>query len=577
MKFVLTIKDKLSVFSKDPINQIAFIIFIAQGLFLLYRIFPSIRDINLWDEADYINAGRLFAQGNLTNIEWNPFVSIVYALAYQLFKNSPYWLIQSAAFGRIIIFILLWWGSFLLAKRLQRYFHPLIMVGILFSTNVFADIFDNSSDALFAAMSGLALWQLLSYYEERRVKQLAWTSFFLGLAALTRNDGIVVFVIFLAVSALFTTKSEHKIKHLLASTLPFFALILGYLLIYYLVVGHLIVGTRERTYVAFQQGHLQVYQRDDSCQLSITRCAVLEAQQLYGTPQENNFSVFMAIQRNPQAFWERVKHTGERLPQMIYLAYGKRQGYAFFLLALLGMYGLIRGKHFGILAILLSWPIYLSVYFVTFFRTGYLQTPYFILFILTAIGVHTLLSSFKNHRLTLVVTTILLGVTAVGLVRGLNYLYFNSIVLLLVVGVNWVLQYHQVGTYSITAVPFLIAGLIFQQYNPPQVTIWGQLPEEKAIVLMQEKLPENTFVATGAPGIPHAAKMKYYNLADIDSDIDSSQALYEFFIANHIKAIYIDKISLQNKKAWQLITPLIGEKYEQIFQDEDIRLLLIKP
>jgi hypothetical protein len=196
MNFIQTIKEKLNQGSHFPVFWIAFLVFVLQGLFLMYRLFPSIQDINLWDEADYINGGRLFAQGTLTNIEWNPLVSFLYALAYLPFQNSPYWLVQSAALGRIIIFLLLWAGSYLLARRLASHFHPLVMVGLLLSTNVFIDIFDNSSDALFAAMSGLALWKFLTYYETRQIGQLGWTSFLIGLAALTRNDGLIILLSF---------------------------------------------------------------------------------------------------------------------------------------------------------------------------------------------------------------------------------------------------------------------------------------------------------------------------------------------------------------------------------------------
>ena len=97
---------------------------------------------------------------------------------------------------------------------------------------VLTDILDNPTDALFAAMSGFAFWKLITYYETREEKQLGWISCFLGLAALSRNDGLVLFVIFVVLSLLFLRSSVNKIKHLLYTALPFLIFVFGYFLIY---------------------------------------------------------------------------------------------------------------------------------------------------------------------------------------------------------------------------------------------------------------------------------------------------------------------------------------------------------
>ena len=192
-------------------------------------------------------------------------------------------------------------------------------------------------------------------------------------------------------------------------------------------------GTVERSYVAFQQGEISVYQGNPSCQQSDIACAVLESQALYGTPQENNNSVLSVISHNPRAFLARTINTIQTLPGMIYGIYGKREAYLLFLLAFLGIYELLRQRRFALMGILLAWVAYLGIYFFTFFKDAYLETPYFIMFILAAIGIQSLISSLADRRFFLW-SVILVVLTVIGIVRSLDYLYFDTLILL---GMIW--------------------------------------------------------------------------------------------------------------------------------------------
>ncbi len=585
MNILKTIKQKnfLVILSKDQV-LIALLVFVLQFLFSLYRFFPTLRDIGLWDESVYINTGRLFAIGTLTSFERNPLIGMLYALTYLPFRNSPYWLMQSDALGRAILFGLMWWSSYLIARRFSRFFNPLIFVSLLFCATILTDILDNPSDALFAAMSGLAFWKLITFYETRQIKEIGLASFFIGLAALSRNDGLVLFILFVLVSLMFLRSTNDKWRYLLATTLPFLVLIGGYLALYRLVTGSFVVGTVERSYVAFQQGQAQVYQQDPSCQQSDINCAMLDAQSLYGTPQENNNSILKAIGHNPKAFLERVVNTFKILPAMIYSAYNKREAYLLFLLGIMGIYELIRQKQFALMGILLVWIVYLGVYFFTFFRIGYVQTPYFVLFTLAAIGIHSLIFSLgdRNYRLTW--TAILLVLTLVGIFRSLSYLYFDTIILL---GIIWIghltlWQSPQSSSAAISLI-FLAGGLIIRgSYNPPQIQTWGIIPNEQAVVALQQHLPENSLVASGAPGAVYAARMKYFGLTGIDQSTKSVDELHAKLLDLGVKAIYVDSTLTgpgQDQYAWQLIMGGIGKEYEQIYSggDGSILVLLIKP
>jgi hypothetical protein len=564
-------------------DLIALLIFLIQILFMLYRFMPTLQDINLWDEAIYINAGRELINGTLTPFEWNPFVAIFYAFTYLPFKSSPYWMMQSAAVGRVLLFGLMWLGSFLIAKRLSRLSYPLVMAGVLFSMTVLTDILDNPTDALFAAMSGFAFWKLITYYETREEKQLGWISCFLGLAALSRNDGLVLFVIFVVLSLLFLRSSVNKIKHLLYTALPFLIFVFGYFLIYGFVTGNFSLGTRERSYIAFEQGQAELYQENESCQQSFSRCAILEARELYGTPVDNNYSVFTAIRNNPGAMLERVVHSLKVLPELIYSAYGKRTAYMVFFLAIAGIFELARKRQFLLLGSLLIWTAYLGVYFLTFFRAGYLQTPYFVVFVLAAIGVTSLVNSIISGRKEYLIWTVFLVILSViGVYRSLNYLYFNTLVLLGIIWAGKLASRSRVEEIPITLyLIFLAGGMIVRgAYNPPQIQIWGEIPEEQAIVFLQETFPEDSLVAAGAPGAVYAARMDYFEIGDLDGVVTSPEDLYAQLSSLGVQAIYVDSfLSSRNSHIYELIDAGVGDEFEQIFSGRDgsIQVLRVRP
>ena len=553
-------------------DLIALLIFLIQILFMLYRFMPTLQDINLWDEAIYINAGRELINGTLTPFEWNPFVAIFYAFTYLPFKSSPYWMMQSAAVGRVLLFGLMWLGSFLIAKRLSRLSYPLVMAGVLFSMTVLTDILDNPTDALFAAMSGFAFWKLITYYETREEKQLGWISCFLGLAALSRNDGLVLFVIFVVLSLLFLRSSVNKIKHLLYTALPFLIFVFGYFLIYGFVTGNFSLGTRERSYIAFEQGQAELYQENESCQQSFSRCAILEARELYGTPVDNNYSVFTAIRNNPGAMLERVVHSLKVLPELIYSAYGKRTAYMVFFLAIAGIFELARKRQFLLLGSLF-----------TFFRAGYLQTPYFVVFLLAAIGVTSLVNSIISGRKEYLIWTVFLFILSViGVYRSLNYLYFNTLVLLGIIWAGKLASRSRVEEIPITLyLIFLAGGMIVRgAYNPPQIQIWGKIPEEQAIVFLQETFPEDSLVAAGAPGAVYAARMDYFEIGDLDGVVTSPEDLYAQLSSLGVQAIYVDSfLSSRNSHIYELIDAGVGDEFEQIFSGRDgsIQVLRVRP
>ncbi len=381
-----------------PQHYILPLLFFLTTLFLVFPIFfLALGDINPFDEAAYINSGRMLLSGNFPSYADNPLVDVFYALTYLPFSRSPYWLVQSASLGRLLLFTLLWLSMYLVARRLTDHMEPLIPLGIFLVTPLVVEMLRFPSDPLFAGFAGLAFWKLLSFREAQDSRQLLWASGFLGLAALARNDGLVLFPIFLVLVVIFSWGQPKWWKSLLAGLAPFIVLVGGYVLLQGAVTGETGLGTLKRTYLNFEAGQESIYAGTGALNPVVE--ARLEARRIFGTAEENNNSVFQAIRRNPGVYLQRVRAVTLGLPRRLLDAYGLRFAALLFLLAGRGVLALIRRRDFALLAAFLLWPVHLATGFlITIFRLGHLQFPYYIVFGLAAIGLTALLANLADRR-----------------------------------------------------------------------------------------------------------------------------------------------------------------------------------
>lgn len=573
-------------FQNIPVeHRIAGLIFGLHFFLILNSLFPSLRDLNLWDEAVYLNTGKLLAEGQLPIFSRNPLVAGLLALTYLPFAHSPFWLMQSAALGRILLFVLMWLSTFLVATQLRKQFSPLIILALLLIMPLVTNIFINQSDALFAAMSGFALWQLLSYLNDKKTAHLGWGSFFVGLAALSRNDGLVLMAIFVALAVWLTWQNKNKWLQLAYATLPFVALAGGYVLIYGLATGSYTLGTVERSYTAFQQGYIFDYKRDPECTLSRMKCAVLEAQSIYGTSAENDASVLRAISRNPSAYVNHLNNVVALIPKMMIQAYGGGITLIFFLFVLRGVVELFAQKRFKLLIILALWPLYLFVYFLTFFRIGYLQTAFVVTFVLAAFGIVALLRRLAHPRELWVWSAALAAILAYGVVgENGSFTLVSGVMLSALWLMRWLPDLIKIPKQQLLAQALLLlaAGLLLRGPGPNYPTLHklGSIAEEQASLAMQEELPLGSRVATGSPGSAWAARMEYYSLADEELlTITDAEGLYNFFVEHGVVAVYIDpELASTGRAVVNLVRQGVGLYYEEVFSQDDgsVQVLLVR-
>ncbi len=567
--------------------------------FLVFNVFlPSLRDLNFWDEAVYLNTGRLLAEGELPSFARNPLIGALYGLAYLPFRSAPLWMGQVAAIGRVILFALMWWGCYLAAREFGRFAPALATAGFLLVFPVLPEVLVNPSDALFAAMSGFAFWQTARFYNTREVRNLWGASFFVGLAALSRNDGLLLFPIFLVLAFGISRRAAQgqavpgearrygpagsKFSWVIAAALPFALLVGGYFLLYGAVTGDFSLGTRERSYVAFQQGQAIDYQKDPSCTEKWLRCTVLQAEQLYGSGAENNYSILRAISRNPQAFGHRFLKQVSLLPGYIYSIYGERTALLLFILVLRGLIELFRRRQGLLAALFLLWPLTLSVYFLTFFRIGYFRLPYFVLYILGAIGAAAFTADARERRSLYVWSALLAAVTLPAIWLDVRAVYFTTVLLL--AGLWFIRSLErEMGevTWSAAALLAILAiGLILRPvFDPPAPHDLVNGAEEQAAVVMQEELPRGSLVLAGAPGGVWAGRMEFQD-ANAYSGLTSSAELYEALKEAGVTAIFVDPyLSNTNEHVWNLVEPGIGTWYESVYSGREgsIRVLLMKP
>ncbi len=559
------------------------VIFYLVFLFLsIPLLLPELYEINPWDEAGYLNSWRDLLAGDLPSVGRNPLIAAFYALTYLPFRASPFWMVYSASLSRLVLLTLMWFSAYRFALRLDRLAPPLLLLGMLFVTPLAYDLLRFPTDPLFASFSALSLSEMLSYRQAGGRRNLLWASLWMGLAALSRNDGLVLFPILLVLGAWIARRRGELGQGLLRLAVPFLAVIGSYVLAYGLTTGEFTLGTAERAYGNFLGGQIVVHRSSGSQNPLIE--AQLEAREIFGTPEENDNNILRAILRNPPAYLERVVASLRGLPGVVLAAYGSRFVAPLFLLAAWGVVTLIQRREFELLSILLIWPAHLaSGLAITLFRPGHLRLPYFVLFGLAAVGLWALIGSFERARQQAAWILILAGLTAYGYVDNKLAIAFGASLTLVAYAagyLSWRWGWAGRGAPALTLAFLLAAGIIVRGgFQSPKLRALGDDAREQALLALVDHFPPNTTVAAGSPGLVLASGMRYAGLTSHDVPTGlSPEAFLEWLAANNVQAIYVDPTLYNDNPAiWEQIAPLIGVRYERLYvgDEGDIQVLLL--
>ncbi len=240
---------------------------LAGALLLSWPAFmPSVDSVGSFDEAYYINNSRLMLEGRCPELTAIPAVTTFYAILQLPLRHCPLWLILAASVGHLVIVILFWWASLRVACELSA--SPIVTAFILFVLPLWPKLLENSSDGLYVGLSGLALAHVLAFLRRHKLGDLRSASAIAGIAALTRNDGLILIPVLATFILARRPKTLGSFKALFLAVVPA-CLVVGPRFLFSAASGKGIrVGIARRTYDAFEQGkgvaHAEFVRRQES-------------------------------------------------------------------------------------------------------------------------------------------------------------------------------------------------------------------------------------------------------------------------------------------------------------------------
>ena len=518
-------------------------------------------------------------EGVAPRISQNPLIGVLYGATYLPVQNSPYWLIHSATLARLALFALLWSGAMLVARKLGNVKRLELTALLLLVTPCLWLILENSSDALFAAMACYAFYFLLRHKESAGRRDLLFSSVFVALSALSRNDGFVLFAVFMALAIFMNLKPKEMLRRVGLAAAPFAVIIGGYALFFGAASGDFEFGVGKRTYTAFEQGHgaanASLYQaRGLNPYFEGTKVA----RRVFGTPEENNYSVFRAIKRSPKGYFSRLAGVLGRLPQMAISVYGGQKALVWFLLAAFGVASLILAKKGFALAAIWLWPAHLGVYVLTFYRVGYFLLPFYLVLGLAALGAGKIVDREKGAMPRMAFLALAAASCSIELILDKQPLALLALAALCFVAAVWLLQkWLNEGAVPVVVLVVLVAFVAAQSGQIKNRTL-GVEPDEIASVYMAEHFGADARIAAYTPGNIFFARKTFVPIYRASEGLKTKEDLKRWLIEEKIDAVYVNEsFRKYESKLWKLVERSIGEVLETAWGGEDDGVAVLVP
>jgi hypothetical protein len=577
-------KDEINQREKVPIlkinteDKIILVLFLLNLVLISPLLFPTLNTINPHDEASYINSGRELVEGRFSSLASSPLASFLYAPLYLIFKSRINWFFLITSFGRVILFTLLWFSGFKVGKSTSIKDMKLIIPGLMLVSPIFTNLIVNPSDALFTAMSGFVLAEIIRFVSDANTAHLRYASVFLGLASLARSDGLVLFALCLLLMFAMLLYLRKPVKWLISGLLPGVFLIGIYILITGMHSGNYSLGTTQRMYHAFLQGQFVLAETPERSWIEGEE----EAVELFGSAEENNYSVLRAIGRNPSAYILRLQASIQSLPNGILTVYGKRIGVPVFTLAIAGMIYLYRSKRRMELMMLLAWPSTLVVYFLTFFRDGYLLFPSIVVITLAGYGIYGLLKDQKGIVVPLgwlsvsaVIVLLSILLNKLAITTGMTMFFFFGLILLMFSFNN---HENPIPLPTKYLLLLLTAVLIHGQFPFPNYRSSKLHPFEESLEFLALELDPGETLASWAPFPAWASKLSHIQLINAFEENATEDDFLSWINQKGVQAIFVDPALRANEPhAWKLIKSQIGISLDEVFlRDPGSYQILIK-
>jgi len=572
MMFTQKIKSwSISGYFKKHLKKILyFLLFVFNCFLVLSKLTPDLLSINPHDGAKYIESGRLLLEWGLRDLAWGPLVAFIYASIHLIVGKSADWFILEAWTGNVILYGLLWFGFLHLARQLKAFISEYVFIGLLFSSIVFIPTIENQSDALFVFFSVMALVNLNQFRNQGKLKYLILSSFLVGLGVLCRSETVLLILPLFFFSLIFNRKRNGLLKVVLGCILPASLVLAIFILTSLLTLGTTNLGLGSKSYNSFQMN--QAFLPGSRWEQ-----AYLSGEDIFGSYEENQGSVFKAVLNNPLVVGERILANILKIPDYFMAFFGNLQAPVIFLFSLIGIWCLIKEKESDLLWLLLIWPAHALVALIFLPRHVIPQISYAFL-ILAAIGV-TYFLSFEFSKLS---RWILFGVNSVVLVYSVittnKILFSASLLVTLVSLISLVIRMSLSGTGSLKYLPavLLLIGMLFYGNNFvfPAKRV-GKSDREQAVHVLQEALPDQSNVLASVPIIPVASKQNQIGLPVDTSTIGDFIAVIE---EKNIQAVYLDDM---HKFPSDIVTATIQQcpnYFEKIYESGNgtVKVYLVK-
>ncbi len=511
---------------------------------------PSIRNVAPFDESYYVDRGRLLLEGQVPELAANPGVAAFYAVLQLPLRHSPSWLLLAASAGHLVIVTLLWWATLRLARELGA---PLSESALLLLVvPSWRRLLENPSDGLYASLSALSFGFVLAFRRRGALRDLEAASFLAGLAALSRNDGFAL-LLALPVASLASKPPTLSPRRVLASAMVPYGLVLGaYFLAAALGPHGISIGLLRRTYDAFEQGegvaHFERYPDKNPYVEGYAASKVL-----YGTGEDNNYSILRAIRRNPAAFAARVRATIAKIPAQILSAYGggnRAVGLVMILLTCHGAATLVaQGRAVPLLLMALWWAS-LGAYMCTFYREGYFLLSVSPIVTLASLGAVELVNPSAPLRGRILWSVALASAGWYEASQGKAWflpVVGTTLLLLwaLVLGVRHCASSDGCGasryaTWALVLPLALVTPLYSSLLGGAKAPGLGRSEEEAAARFLTQELPKGETVATYLLRPVMLARMRAEPIHADASRLQSPEDLASWLRAHDVKAVLVD-------------------------------------
>lgn len=551
------------------------IVLISYLIIISPDLLPTIHSVLPHDEAKYIDSGRSLLDLQLRQLSWGPLVAVFYATLHLVFKGSLDWFLLEAWVGRILLIAMLWISTLYLAKKLRKHVSRYVVVGVMFVSVGYLFVIKNQSDVLFSSLSAIALAQLVSFKESGQIKDVWIGSIVLGLAALSRIDTLLWIVVYVLISIGVCFRTRSIVRILAASLIPALSFIVGFVLISRIHTGgfdNSIGSLAPKLYQAFEQNQSVLTGGDDDAGYE-------QARELFGTKDENEGSVFLAILNNPSEFWKRIVTNIKNTPGLYFNAFDKRVGLIILIFSFIGVIALVRNRAYSLFTISLLWALP-SAYYLGFLSRHVVSTTTYFPIIFASIGIsYAFRKEVPRSELSVYLLLCLLLISYSWLDAKPAFLA-TGVILMFVLVTAWLLWSRIPLNRNRTSVAFfllLIGAMILREgFTFPNFRRVGSSPEEHAIHFLQNTLPSDSKVAVPTPNLAIAAVANPFPIQEAPP-FPSAESLYSWLSDKGVIAVYVHTAYMGSDSEIQtVIREGLGEYFDVGFSEDNSFIYLLR-